>query len=345
MIKRLKIGISMGDPASVGPEIVCKFLHEYLKNKDNDFYPIIFGDLSILSLVASDLGFNLPFIPVYTHEEIFQKYEDGILVFTDKKWNIYNDEIMPGKGSVKGAEIAYLAIKNVAEAVLKQVIDAVVTGPVNKSTIAKIEPNFTGHTEFFAACTNSHNYAMLFDTKDFKVALVTNHVSLNEISEHISYNKIYQTIKLIKTSMESDFNIPEPKIAVLALNPHGGEGKFAGKGEDSRIDLACKEAKTNGIICDGPFSADGFWGQYFNEGKNRKYNAIIAMYHDQGLIPVKMAAFHDSTNVTIGLPIVRTSVSHGTAYDIAGTGSADHKSLKRAVEVAIKIAKRRRKRA
>ncbi len=334
----------MGDPAGIGPEVILKVMADYQAGSDRPtaVEPILFGDRRVFEETAEQLGLALEFYTIQSSSDL-QKGRDGIAVVSDPRWVLNRDELIPGKPTVKGAELSFIALKNAVRAIREEWIEAIVPGPIDKAGVAKIEPGFAGHTDYLAKEFNVQNATMLFDSAGLKIALVTNHVALSDVSELITSNRVFQTLRQTHRALTGEFNLDNPKIAVLALNPHGGESSFSGQGEDSRIGLAIKEAQLEGIRCSGPHSADGFFGQYFHGIKMGKADAVVAMYHDQGLIPVKMHGFHSSTNITLGLPFVRTSVSHGVAYDIAGTGSANPKSLLRAIEVAVHLAKRRRK--
>jgi 4-hydroxythreonine-4-phosphate dehydrogenase len=343
MIKPIKIGITMGDPAGVGPEVILKVLADYQNSSDRPTVePILFGDKRVFEDVAEHMDLQLDFYSAKTSSDL-QKGRDGIAVVSDSRWVLNRDELVPGKPTVKGAQLSFLALKDAIRAIREEWIEAIVTAPLDKGSVAKIEPGFSGHTDYLAKEFNVQNAIMLFESAGLKIALVTNHIALRDVPDLITVSRVFQTLRQTHRALTSEFNLDNPKIAVLALNPHGGESSFAGLGEDSRIGLAIKEAQLEGIRATGPHSADGFMGEYFNKDKKGKADAVIAMYHDQGLIPVKMHGFHSSTNITLGLPFVRTSVSHGVAYDIAGTNTANPKSLFRAIDVAVFLAKRRRK--
>ena len=342
MHRPIKIGLTMGDPAGVGPEVILKVLENYQSEGGcPSFEPILFGDIRVFDELAGKMGLQINFFTARNTSDL-QKTGEGFPVFSDARWIVNRDEVIPGKPTVKGAQLSFLAIKNAVQAIKDGWIEAIVTAPIDKSNVAKIEANFSGHTEYLAKEFNVPAI-MLFDSEGLRISLVTNHLALRDVPDLITSHRVFQTIRQTHLVLENEFNVENPKLAVLAVNPHGGESCFAGQGEDGRIALAVKEAQLEKMNCAGPFAADGFFGEYFHGGLNKKYDAVVAMYHDQGLIPVKMHGFHDSTNITLGLPCVRTSVSHGVAYDIAGTGSANPKSLFRAIDVAVKLALRRRK--
>jgi 4-hydroxythreonine-4-phosphate dehydrogenase len=343
MLKPIKIGITMGDPAGIGPEVILKVLAAFEADENRPLVePILFGDRRVFEMAAEKLSLKIKFYSAQNGNDL-SKITDAFAIISDPRWVLNRDEIVPGKPTVKGAELSFLALKDAVHAIREEWIEAIVTAPIDKTNIAKIEPGFSGHTEYLAKEFKVQNAIMLFDSKDLRIALVTNHVALKDVSDLITSNRVFQTIRQTHRALENEFNLEKPKLAVLAMNPHGGESSFSGQGEDSRIALAVKEAQLEGLSVRGPYSADGFFGEYFHREKTRKVDAVVAMYHDQGLIPVKMHGFHDSTNITLGLPFVRTSVSHGVAYDIAGTGTANPQSLFRAIIVAANLVKRRRK--
>jgi 4-hydroxythreonine-4-phosphate dehydrogenase len=215
-------------------------------------------------------------------------------------------------------------------------IQGMTTAPVNKGELLKAGCRFTGHTELLAQRTGAEEYAMMLTAGDFKVVLVTTHVALKDVPSQIKKDRIQSILKLIHKSMPR-FGISRPRIGVAALNPHSGEGGMMGIEESREIQPAIEAAQAEGILARGPFPADTL---YTLPGRG-EYDVFLAMYHDQGLIPLKSGAFLSSVNITLGLPIIRTSVDHGTAYDIAGRGVADPSSLINAIMLAAKLAAER----
>ena len=217
-------------------------------------------------------------------------------------------------------------------------IDVLVTAPINKNSIHSEEFKFPGHTEYIAAKLGEGNKPLMILMNDaLKVALVTIHEPISKVASLITKELVCEKIQQLNNSLKYDFGIEIPKIAVLALNPHAGDGGLIGKEEQEFIKPAIDEMVAENIQCFGPFSADGFFGS----GDYRKFDAVLAMYHDQGLIPLKTISMDDGVNFTAGLPVVRTSPDHGTAYDIAGKGVADENSLRQAIFTALDIFKRR----
>jgi 4-hydroxythreonine-4-phosphate dehydrogenase len=217
-------------------------------------------------------------------------------------------------------------------------IDVLVTAPINKQNVQGNEFNFPGHTEFLAAKTNTSNYLMLLVNDGLRVGTVTGHIPIQEVASKLSVDLIVSRLKVMASSLLQDFGIRSPRIAVLGLNPHAGDNGLIGKEEEQIIIPALKKAQQDNLLVFGPFSADGFFGT----GAWKKFDGVMAMYHDQGLIPFKSIAFHHGVNFTAGLPIVRTSPDHGTGYDIVGQNIADPSSFREAVYQAIDIYRHRR---
>jgi 4-hydroxythreonine-4-phosphate dehydrogenase len=214
-------------------------------------------------------------------------------------------------------------------------IDAMITAPINKEAMGRAGYSYPGHTEFLAKLTRVKNPIMMLAGDNLKVALVTTHCPLKKIPDLITFQKILTTIEIVHSSLKQYFGLDSPKIAVAALNPHGGEGGLFGDEEKKIILPAIKEALNLGIDVEGPFPSDSL----FYHAAKGKYHLVICMYHDQGLIPLKLLNFHNAVNVTLGLPIIRISPDHGTAYDIAGKGIANPSSMLKALELAARMAR------
>jgi len=217
-------------------------------------------------------------------------------------------------------------------------VDAITTCPINKQAINAAGHPFSGHTELLAHFVQASSVAMMFLGSKWKIVLVTTHLPLKDVSRWITANRILSTIRLTNEGMKKYFGIRHPRIAVLGLNPHCGEGGLLGEEEREEILPAIAVAKSQGLKVEGPFPADSF----FDLSGDRAFDAVIAMYHDQGLIPIKMFDFKEAVNFTLGLPFIRTSVGHGTAYDIAGRGLADPTNLIKAMQTAAKLSKLKR---
>jgi 4-hydroxythreonine-4-phosphate dehydrogenase len=220
-------------------------------------------------------------------------------------------------------------------------ISAVVTCPISKALMHQAGHAYEGHTQLIASLTKCSDYVMMLAGKKLRVALVTIHCALKEVPSLLSEKKVLRTIRITARALERDFGISRPLVAVTALNPHAGEEGLFGTEEDQMIRPAIRKAKTEGYRVEGPFPADSL----FCKAAGGEFDAVVSMYHDQGLIPLKLLHFSDAVNVTLGLPIVRTSVDHGTAYDIAGKDLADPRSLKAAIRMAVQMAKNRERNA
>ena len=232
------------------------------------------------------------------------------------------------------------AIKSLQAAVhaLKQNhIDGLVTAPIHKKNVQSAEFNYTGHTPFLKSYFGVNDVVMLLFANDFRVALVTEHIPVNEVAANISKEIIIRKLNILNESLKKDFGIDKPKIAVLGLNPHAGDEGLIGKEEETIIKPAIKEAKQNNMIVTGPFRADSFFAKQYHN----RFDAVLAMYHDQGLVPFKTLASGEGVNYTAGLPVISTSPDHGTAFDIAGKGKADYASFLAAMFEAIDIIRRR----
>ena len=214
---------------------------------------------------------------------------------------------------------------------------AMVTCPVNKALMRKAGHIFEGHTQLIAHLTNTEDYVMMLAGDKLRVALVTIHCALEKVPSTLDHDRIYKTIIITSQALQLDFGLKTPRLAVAALNPHAGESGLFGSEEDEIIRPAIETARAEGFLVEGPLPADTL----FYRAAAGQFDAVVAMYHDQGLIPLKLLHFSDAVNITLGLPIVRTSVDHGTAYDIAGKGAADPSSLKAAIRMAVRMARNR----
>ena len=239
----------------------------------------------------------------------------------------------PGQSSPDSAKAAMLSLEAAVKDLKDGFIDVLVTGPINKRAMTAEGFGYTGHTEYLQDAFESDEIAMIMVSEQLKVAVVTGHIPLKEVPAAITKEGIMSKLRLMNASLERDFAIPKPKIAVLGLNPHCGDGGLLGDEEQNVILPAVREAQAEGIMAFGPYSPDGFFGL----GNYSRFDATLAMYHDQGLAPFKALAFSDGVNYTAGLPVVRTSPDHGTAYDMAGRDEADPRSMMNAIYTAIDI--------
>jgi len=328
----------MGDPAGIGPEIIALAL------ADEAVYeccrPVVMGDPGILSAAMDDLrariGYRLTLNVIERpgDERSLPGWMDLIAVSELK-----DSAIQPGWPTVAGGRAMADYIFRAVEMALRGDIAAMVTCPISKVLMQEAGYAFEGHTQLIAHLTETSDPVMMLAGERLRVTLVTIHCALRDVPGLLTEDKVLKTIRMTAKALKQDFGLPTPRLAVAALNPHGGEAGLFGHEEMTVIAPAVRAAQQDGIGVEGPFPADTL----FNKAVAGAYDAVVAMYHDQGLIPLKLLHFSDAVNVTLGLPIVRTSVDHGTAYDIAGTGKADPSSLKAAIRMAAAMAANRRR--
>lgn len=324
-MERPLIAVTMGDPAGIGPEISIKALCDPEVLRVSRCF--IIGDSKILNQARkfSKIA-GVKINPVKNIKEC--KFIRGKIDVLDLN-NVPILKLKRGKVSALAGKASIEYIDKAVELALSKEIAAITTGPINKTAIHKAGFHFQGHTEFLAKKTKTKNYAMMFVSDTLWIVLVTTHLALKDVSKAINKDKIFTTIKL---AYETRVN---PRIAVAGLNPHAGEGGIFGSEEEKKITPAILKAKKLGIDVTGPISPDAV----FYLAKGGMFDIVVAMYHDQGLIPLKLLSFNNSVNVTIGLPIIRTSVDHGTGFDIVGKGWANPSSLIQAIKVAAHFAK------
>lgn len=331
MNRTLKIGITMGDPGGIGPEIIFKAL----AGMNSDFKEIawiVFGKSEIFSGFCKSTGLVSDLSSAGNLAEISA---GGTYLFdisqTAQRLLGSGEQLLapvPGKVHAVNAALAFAALEEAAKAACAGQLDAIVTAPVNKTSMRLLDPGFTGHTEYLAAAAGVSNFAMSFISPRLKVTLATIHVALKNVSSVLDEEGIYKKILLTHEALKKYSAIKQPRLAVCALNPHGRE---TGTEEDQIILPAVERAAAEGIHVKGPFSADQLFHEAYQENR---YDALIAMYHDQALAPFKMIAFHEGVNVTLGLPFVRTSPDHGTAFDLAGKHQADARSMSASLRLA-----------
>jgi 4-hydroxythreonine-4-phosphate dehydrogenase len=332
--KRPFIGITMGDPAGVGPEIIVKALSD---PKIFDLCcPVVFGDRGALNLYTGER--RGPTVSEITHPSKAQCKPGQIELIA--VCHLERDALTPGTPKIAGGTAMVECITTAVEMAKGGQIDAVVTCPISKTLMNQAGHFYEGHTQLIASLTRCKDYVMMLAGEKLRVALVTIHCALKDVPSLLSKEKIVQTIRITARALEQDFGLPRPRLAVAALNPHAGEEGLFGQEEDGIITPAVQKAKAEGCRVEGPFPADSL----FFRAARGEFDAVVAMYHDQGLIPLKLLHFSDAVNVTLGLPIVRTSVDHGTAYNIAGKDLADPSSLKAAIRMAVMMAKNRERR-
>ncbi len=325
------IGISCGDINGIGPEIILKVMNDnrileictpviFANNKVINFYRKGLPDININFSVIKEIG---KFNPKQVN--IFNCWEEDVAV-------------TPGQLNDIGGKYAVLSLNIAAEALKSGKIDGLVTAPIHKKNIQSDNFDFTGHTPYFKKLFGVVDVVMFMVAENMKVALLTEHVPLKEVAQYVTKVRIISKLQLMNQSLKKDFGINKPKIAVLGLNPHAGDEGLIGKEEIEIIKPAIKDAKQKDIFCFGPYPSDAF----FARGQYEKFDGILAIYHDQGLIPFKSLAVGEGVNYTAGLNAVRTSPDHGVAFDIAGKGIADESSLREAIYKCIDILRSRK---
>lgn len=326
------IGISIGDFNGISPEIIVKAVGGNRLIKICT--PVIYGSGKIINRVRHQLELkDWQFFTIQKIDQVNHKQVNVINCMNDN-----NLEIQPGKPTPESGKLAFESLKRAVADLKTGKLDALVTAPISKSNIQSDEFKFPGHTEYLAKEFGVEDELMFMVSEDIRVGVVTGHVPLEKVKQKLTKELVIKKIEQVISSLKRDFNIQKPRVAVLGLNPHAGENGLLGKEENEIINPAIIETKKKGNIVVGPFPADGFFGT--KAWKN--YDAVLAMYHDQGLMPFKMIAFEEGVNFTAGLPVVRTSPDHGTAFDLAGKNVADETSMLTAIYMAIDISKNRK---
>ncbi|MEO7983959.1 MAG: 4-hydroxythreonine-4-phosphate dehydrogenase PdxA [Bacteroidota bacterium] len=324
------IGISCGDLNGIGLELIIKTFSdirilEYCT-------PVIFASNKVINFYRKSIpetNFN------YQNTRDFGRISPKQVTI----FNCWEEEVAinPGLLNDTGGKYAVLSLQTAVAALKQKQIDGLVTAPIHKKNIQSADFSFTGHTPYLKEIFGVHDVVMMLCAGDFRVALVTEHIPVAEIAKHITKEKILSKLNIIQQSLQKDFGIDKPRIAVLGLNPHAGDEGLIGNEEETIIKPAIKEAKNNNMLVVGPYSADAFFARRSFD----RFDAVLAMYHDQGLIPFKALAIGEGVNYTAGLPAVRTSPDHGVAFDIAGKDKADTSSFVTAVFECIDIINRR----
>lgn len=334
MDHKIKIGITHGDYNGIGYEIILKTLAD--ERCLELFTPVIYGTLQAWNYYKKGLNINLT-----ARTNIIKSATDaadGEINFVEVNSDGRDVLVQHGRQSATAGKLAAKALVIAREALLQSDIDAVVTAPVCKEVMTSEDFPFVGHTGFFAEpFKERHQPMMLFAHGDIRVALATIHEPYREVPSLLTKAHVMASIEQLERTLQQDFGIEKPKIAVMGLNPHAGENGLLGSEEVEVIAPAVKELWDRGTLCFGPYPADGFWGS----GNYRKFDGILAMYHDQGLLPFKLLAMDSGVNITAGLPIIRTSPDHGTAFDITGKGIANEESFRNAIYSAIDIYRHR----
>ncbi len=323
----IRIGLTVGDPAGIGPEIILKALAASAPGSgpaapDASWEPVLYGSRGVFDATAARLG--LPAAGCALVDAL-----PGV-----------HEEVVPGVGTPYAARLQHGALTAAIDDALAGRIDAVVTAPWTKALLATAGLPATGHTEVLAARCGVERPTMMLAGDALRVALVTTHLALRDVPDRLDGAEILAHLRTVHAELRLGFAIDAPRIAVCGLNPHAGEGGIMGTEDDAVIAPAIRQARAEGIDASGPHPADTLFARVVRQGT---HDAVLAMYHDQGLVPLKLHHFGASANLTLGLPIVRTSVDHGTAYDIAGKGIADASSLRYAIDMALRLVQNRRR--
>lgn len=322
----IRVGITLGDINGIGPEVIIKALGD--PRMLTECTPVIYGSSKTISYhkkAINDKNFN--FTRIADAKDIQPKKINVVSCWSE----VVN--ITLGKSNEVGGQYAFKSLERATEDLAAGKVDVLVTAPISKEAIQQAGFKFPGHTEYLADMSGEKEALMMMVSDKLRVALVTSHIALKDVSTTLTTDKILAKIKELNNSLKKDFGIVRPKIAVLGLNPHAGEKGKMGTEESEIINPAIQAANNEKILAFGPFPADGFFGS----SNYTQYDAILAMYHDQGLTPFKALAFNSGVNFTAGLPIVRTSPDHGTAFDIAGQDKADEASFREAMYLAMDV--------
>lgn len=333
-MEKLKIGISIGDVNGIGLEIIIKTLAD---SKIFDYCtPIVYGHTKVASFYRRATGVDELNFNVIDHPAKAAPKRANMI-------NCWSEDVKiePGVTNKEAGKYAFISLERATTDLISGDIDALVTAPINKDTIQSEDFNFPGHTEYLQERGGGGDVLMFLVSDTLRVGVVTGHIPIAKVAESITTEKILSKLKLMDASLRNDFWLRKPKIAVLGLNPHAGDNGLIGNEESTTIIPAIEEARSNDILAMGPYAADGF----FANGTYMQFDGVLAMYHDQGLIPFKQIAFESGVNFTAGLNFVRTSPDHGTAFDIAGKNEASEVSFREALFSAIHIVKHRRETA
>ncbi|MGL5317691.1 MAG: 4-hydroxythreonine-4-phosphate dehydrogenase PdxA [Bacteroidales bacterium] len=323
--RKIRVGITQGDINGIGYEVILKTLAD--ARMIELCTPVIYGSSKVLAYHRKSLELApINYSVINTAED---SNENCVNLINCSEEDIKVDL---GKPTSVAGEAAYIALEKATADLKAGLIDVLVTAPINKDSIQSEAFSFPGHTEYlhdkFAL---GHNVLMLLVCDTLRIAVVTGHIPITQVADTLNKNEILGKIRLLQNTLAKDFDIQKPRIAVLGLNPHSGDNGLIGKEEEESIIPAIRAAQDGGTLCYGPFSADGFFGAELY----REFDAVLAMYHDQGLIPFKTLAMERGVNFTAGLSIIRTSPDHGTAFDIAGKGVASEESFRQAIYLAL----------
>lgn len=321
-MRQLPIAITMGDAAGVGPEIIAKFFRHAPQTP-----AFVIGDLGVMKRAAAAFGNEITAFGIESPEQIGG--QRGIPVLVTSKLPA---DLPLGRVDARAGKAAYDAIITAIDLAKEQKIAAVVTAPIHKEALYAAGIGFPGHTEILADRTGTTDFGMMLANDALRVVLVSIHVALSEAIARVTFDSVCRTIRLAEVGTRA-FGIAAPRIAVAGLNPHAGEGGLFGREDIEIITPAVQAMQREGINVSGPFAPD----TVFMRARQGEFDVVVAQYHDQGLIPVKYLGIDEGVNITVGLPIIRTSVDHGTAFDIAGKGIASARSLEAAFDAAQKL--------
>ena len=330
MARKLVVGITQGDGNGIGYEVIIKALAD--ERMLDMCTPVIYGSSKIFGFYKKQIH-NIDQINTNVISSAKDVHQKRVNIVNCLPENVF---VEPGQPTPESAKSAMTSLERAVADIKEGYIDVLVTAPINKRAMVGEGFGYTGHTEYLEKEFGVDEVAMIMVCDRLKVGVVTGHIALKDVASSITKEKILRKLRLMKTSLERDFGIDSPKIAVLSLNPHCGDGGLLGDEEKEIILPAVQEANVEGILAFGPYSSDGFFGSCYS-----RFDAVLAMYHDQGLTPFKALAFEEGVNYTAGLPIVRTSPDHGTAYEMAGRDLADPRSMISAIYTAIDIYNRR----
>lgn len=328
------LALTPGDINGIGPEVVLKSLHH---QQERPFIAVLICPARIVDEQLENLDLDINYAPIKSVEEA----DDPDILYVLSSEEVFSEvdiPVSPGQITASAGRLAMEAVECAVQLCTDRKADALVTAPISKEAIQKAGYNFPGHTEFLAELTDTTDYVMMLVNKELRVIPGTIHIPIREVAGTLSEERINRQLNVIHRSLVSDFGIDEPRIAVLGLNPHAGDGGVIGDEEREIIEPAINKVRTEGIDARGPFPADGFFGSH----AYKEYDAVLAMYHDQGLVPFKALTFNSGVNFTAGLPIIRTSPDHGTAFGIAGQNKASHGSYSEALNLACRLARSRK---
>lgn len=328
--RNVRLALTIGDPGGIGPEICSRVLASDRKPRDIDF--VVIGSAAALFREGPWIEKELPLVNAGVPGELTLPPETACLVSTGDVQPPPRGRPTPESGLESGR-----AVEVAVDLAMRGAVEGIVTGPISKEALKLAGYEYDGHTEMLADLFDAPDCQMMMVDGAFRVVILTRHLPLGRVAETISARLIETGVRVVNESLEGCFGLRRPRIAVAALNPHAGEGGQFGSEEEDVIIPAVAHLKQKGLDVEGPIPADSL----FHSSHARLYDAIVALYHDQGMIPFKMSSFDRGVNVTVGLPVIRTSVCHGTAFDIAGTGKADTGSLEAAIELAALCARRK----